>query len=92
MPELGGEVGKMPGCSNPIQCQTAKRELCTCACGGANHSILRKYLDSLIPEEKALGEERLKELREAQATLKAQKRRERRQRRVKAKKIQKVEA
>lgn len=81
----------MPECSNPAQCQTASRELCTCACAGANHGILRKLLDSHIPEERHDGEERLKVLQEKQTVLKKQKRKERRQRRVEARKAQKVE-
>ena len=79
----------MPDCSNPIQCQLARRELCTCACQSKNHGILRRYLDSSIPEERTLGEEKLKELREHQVALKAQKRKERRQRRVEIRKAQK---
>ena len=82
----------MPQCSNPIQCQTAKREECTCDCHGANHSILRKYLDSDQPEERHEGEALLEALRETQKGLKATKRKERRQKRAAAKQVQKQEA
>lgn len=82
----------MPECSNPIQCQTAKREECTCSCGGANHGVLRKYLDSGVPEERQEGEEKLRALRESQATLKKKKRKERREKRAAARKAEKQEA
>ena len=81
----------MPNCSNPIQCQLARREECTCDCGGANHAALRRYFDSVIPEEVKEGEEKLKELRQQQATLKTKKRKERRQRRADARKAEKEE-
>jgi len=77
----------MPECTNPVQCQTAKRELCTCGCGGANHGILRKLLDN--PETQAEGEEKLAELRKRQAELKKTKRAARRQKRAEARKAQK---
>ena len=76
----------MPECSNPVQCQAAKREECTCACGGSNHSILRKYLDSSIPEEVQEGEELLSALKVKQAVLKKYKRVQRRQNRAAARK------
>jgi len=70
----------MPDCSNPIQCQTAKRAECTCACKGANHGVLRKMMES--PETKGEGEQKLQELKSQQETLKKQKRKVRRQRRA----------
>jgi len=82
----------MPECSNPIQCQLAKRAFCSCACNGANHGALRKYLDSPAPEERQEGLNLLKTLQEEQAKLKTQKRKERRQRRAAAKQVQKQEA
>mgnify|MGYP001614047535 CR=1 FL=1 len=78
----------MVGCSNPVQCQTAKRVECTCACGGANHSVLRKLLDN--PETSSEGEEGLKELKEQQTKLKKEKRIERRKNRAVARKAQRV--
>jgi len=77
----------MPECSNPVQCQLAKRVECTCACGGSNHSQLRRLLDN--PETQAFAEEKLAELKKAQEVLKKAKRIERRQRRADAKKAQK---
>ena len=76
----------MAVCSNPIQCQMAVRELCTCACGGANHGVLRKLFDN--PETISEGEEKLKELKEQQMKLKKEKRIERRKRRAASKKAQ----
>ena len=70
----------MPECSNPVQCQTSKRDLCTCACGGIYHQKLSKLLNN--PETQTQGEELLKELRVKQAELKKVKRTQRRQRRA----------
>ena len=78
----------MPNCSNPLQCQMAVRELCTCDCKGANHSILRKLFDN--PETKVEGKEKLEELKQRQAELKKAKRVERRKRRTEARKVPKV--
>lgn len=80
----------MAECTNPVQCQTAKRVECTCGCGGANHSILRKLLDN--PETQADGEEKLAELRKHQEELKKAKRKERREKRAAARKAAKVTA
>jgi len=79
----------MPECSNPVQCQLAKRELCTCACGGANHGVLRKMMDN--PETREDAELQLTELRKHQAELKKQKRIERRKKRAEAKKVPPVD-
>ena len=76
----------MPECTNPVQCQTAKRIECTCGCGGANHSILRKLLDN--PETQADGEEQLAGLRTQQSKLKKVKRVQRRQKRAEARKAE----
>ncbi len=78
----------MPECSNPVQCQMAKRELCTCACDGANHGKLRRLLDN--PETHEDAELQLTELRKHQAELKKQKRIDRRKKRVEARKLTKV--
>ena len=78
----------MPNCSNPLQCQMAVRELCTCDCRGANHSILRKLFDN--PETKSEGREKLEELKQHQAELKKVKRVERRKRRAEARKAAKA--
>ena len=77
----------MPECTNPVQCQTAHREECTCACHGTNHSILRKGLDSDVPEEQEAAQEKLDNLKAQQSVLKKQHRKERRQRRAEAHKI-----
>ena len=77
----------MPECTNPVQCQTAKRIECTCGCGGANHAKLRQLLDN--PETQSQGEEKLAELRRVQAGLKKAKRLARRQKRAESKKAQK---
>ena len=77
----------MPECSNPVQCQIAKRPECTCGCGGANHAKLRQLLDN--PETQAEGEEKLVELRKHQAELRKQKRVDRRKKRAEARKAQK---
>ena len=77
----------MPNCTNPVQCQTAKRIECTCGCGGANHAKLRQLLDN--PETQSQGEEKLAELRKVQAGLKKAKRLARRQKRAESKKAQK---
>jgi len=74
----------MPDCSNPIQCQMAKRAECTCACKGANHGILRKLIEN--PETEDEGERKLQELKSKQEVLKKQKRKERRQKRAAAQK------
>ena len=79
----------MPNCSNPVQCQMAKRELCTCACGGANHGILRKMMDN--PETREDAELQLAELRKRQTELKKQKRIERRKKRAEARKAAEAE-
>lgn len=76
----------MPKCSNPIQCQTAERDECKCACNGANHGRLHPLLISDIPEQRAEGEQQLKDLREQQEKDQKEKRKERRQRRAEAKK------
>jgi len=78
----------MPECTNPVQCQTAKREECTCGCDGANHSILRQLLNN--PETQADGETKLAELKSQQTELKKSKRVERRKRRAEARKAQAV--
>lgn len=78
----------MPPCSNPIQCQMAKRELCTCDCGGANHGVLRRMMEN--PETEAEGRQKLEELRKHQAELKKVKRVERRKNRAEARKAAKV--
>jgi len=77
----------MPACSNPIQCQLARRVECTCACQGKNHAILRKMMED--PETEAEGKEKLEELRKHQTELKKVKRVERRKKRAEAKKAQK---
>jgi len=77
----------VPDCSNPIQCQTAKRPECTCACEGANHGALRRFLDSKDPVEREEGEQKFKELKEAQAEVQRQKRIGRRKRRAEARKV-----
>ena len=77
----------MVQCSNPVQCQLAKREYCSCGCGGANHAILRKMMES--PETAAEGKEKLEELQKHQAELKKQKRIDRRKKRAEARKAQK---
>jgi len=77
----------MPNCTNPVQCQTAKRIECSCGCGGANHAKLRQLLDN--PETQSQGEEKLAELRKVQAGLKKAKRLARRQKRAESKKAQK---
>ena len=71
-------------CSNPVQCQTAKREECTCACSGANHGILRKMLEN--PDTHGEAEQRLEELKELQAEMKKAKKVERRKKRAEKKK------
>ena len=68
----------MPRCSNPIPCQLAKRELCNCDCQGANHSRLRKLMESGDPETRANAELQLGELKVEQAKLKKEKKKERR--------------
>jgi len=72
----------MPECSNPAQCQIARREECTCDCRGANHGILRKYLDSNIPGEREEGQHKVEELRQHQAASKKEKKADRRKKRV----------
>ena len=76
----------MPDCSNPVQCQTAKRVLCTCDCNGTNHGKLRAGLDSPDSQVKAQAEDQLKDLKKHQLELKKQKRIERRKKRVEARK------
>ena len=78
----------MVQCSNPVQCQLAKRVECSCGCGGANHAKLRQLLNN--PETQAQGEEQLAELRKVQAELKKSKRVERRQKRAESKKAAKA--
>ena len=78
----------MPPCSNPIQCQLAKRELCTCDCGGANHGVLRKMMEN--PETHEDAEHLLAELRKRQTELKKTKRVERRKNRAEARKAAKI--
>jgi len=73
-------------CSNPVSCQTAKREECRCDCGGANHGKLRGLLDN--PETQHDGETQLAELRSHQEELKKAKRVERRKKRAEVKKAQ----
>ena len=75
----------MPACSNPIQCQMAVRELCTCDCGGANHAKLRLMMEN--PETREDAEQQLTELRKHQAELKKVKRINRRKKRTEARKI-----
>jgi len=62
----------------------AVRELCTCACGGANHSRLRRMLDD--PGAHEYVELQLTELKAHQAELKKTKRVERRKKRAEARK------
>ena len=76
----------MPACSNPIQCQMAKRVECTCACGGANHGWLRLMMEN--PETREDAELQLTELKAHQAELKKVKRVERRKKRAEARKVQ----
>ena len=76
----------MVQCSNPIQCQLAVRDYCSCACGGSNHSKLRQLLDNDDPSTQAEGEEKLAELKKVQEGLKKTKRLARRQKRAEAKK------
>ena len=78
----------MPECTNPVQCQTAKREECTCGCGGANHSILRAGLESKDPEVHKQAEEKLEELKQHQVVLKKLKRKERKQKRAEKRKAE----
>ena len=77
----------MPECSNPVQCQIAKRLECTCGCGGANHSKLRPGLDSSDPPTKLQAEEQLTALKQQQSELKKQHRIERRKKRAAARKV-----
>ena len=74
----------MAQCSNPVQCQLAKRPECTCDCEGANHSRLRTMMSN--PETQQQAEEQLSELRQHQAELKKQNRIDRRKKRAKARK------
>ena len=71
----------MAQCSNPVSCQTAKRELCNCECRGQSHGKLRGGLDSPDGEVRRRTEEDLNILRTQQAELKKQKSRERRMKR-----------
>jgi len=82
----------MSQCSNPIQCVTAKRTKCTCACRGQNHGILRSFLDSENPEIRKIGEEKLEFLKVQQEKLKKQKQRERRLKRTEKRKQEVEEA
>ena len=66
----------MPRCSSPVSCQLAKRELCNCACGGANHGILRARMEN--PETREQAEQELAELRKQQVEEKKRKKVERR--------------
>jgi len=77
----------MPNCSNPLQCQLARRVECTCGCGGSNHGKLRQKMET--PETRQQAEEELKTLREQQTVLKKQKRVERRKRRAELRKVAK---
>ena len=76
----------MPQCSNPVQCQTAKRPECTCDCLGANHGHLRLLLESENPHEEATGKSLLAELKVAQAAFKKDKKTDRRKKRAEMKK------
>ena len=78
----------MPACSNPVQCQMAERTECTCDCGGANHSVLRKMMED--PNTKEEAEQKLKDLKVHQAELKKTKRVDRRKKRAEARKAAKV--
>jgi len=78
----------MPECSNPVQCQMAKRVECTCDCGGANHSVLRKMMED--PELKESAEQQLEALKKSQEELKKTKRIARRKRRAEARKVKEV--
>src|SRR5271157_6001821 len=68
-------------CSNPIQCQMAEREECSCACGGVNHGILRAKLISSDPAVVSAAQVELNNLRDEQERLKKLKSKSRRQRR-----------
>ena len=76
----------MADCTNPVQCQIAKRVECTCGCNGANHGKLRSLLDSEIQTEQVDGVEKLAELRKHQEELKKVKRVDRRKKRAEARK------
>jgi len=71
-------------CSNPVQCQLAKREFCRCACGGEFHAILRKELDN--PETAVAAQEKLVTLKAEQVAVKRIRRLERRAKRALVKK------
>ena len=75
----------MPECSNPVQCQLARRTECTCACQGANHGILRGLMES--PDTRAQGEQQLEELKAQQAELKRVRKKDRWQRRAAERKV-----
>lgn len=72
----------MTQCSNPIQCQLAKREECSCNCQGENHGKLLTGLTSSDPEVVAQAQKDLMELRANQAKLKKEKSTARRKRRA----------
>ena len=72
----------MSECSNPVQCQMAKREECTCGCLGANHGILRKMMGD--PGTQLQAEEMLSALKERVASEKKLKKVERRKKRAEA--------
>ena len=78
----------MPECSNPVQCQMAKREECTCDCDGANHGFLRRMMAD--PETAESAEKLLIGLKKSQEEIKKQKRKVRRERRAAAKKAEKA--
>jgi len=70
----------MANCSNPVQCQMAKRPLCTCDCKGSNHSILRLKLEDSVTHNDAVRD--LEALRQLQANLKKDKKKQRRENRA----------
>ena len=77
----------MPRCSNPVQCVTAKRTLCTCNCSGANHSKLRLSLESEDPKARSSAEKELRELKLSQDILKKDRKIQRRKNRAVRKKM-----
>ena len=70
----------MPQCSNPVQCQMARRVECTCECLGANHAVLRLAMEN--PDTKAEAEQQLDNLKVEQANLKKEKKLARRKARA----------
>ena len=60
-------------CSNPIQCQMAVREECSCNCHGENHGKLRLRIDSTDPTIQAQAKVDLEQLRFDQKKLQKEK-------------------